>query len=350
MRNDGSSRAAPEAIVRPLVTPRSSTSFAAGIRASFAGYDAAAFRADVLAGVTVGIVALPLSMALAIAVGVPPQHGLYTAIVAGFLVALSGGSRFQVTGPTAAFVVILAPIAARHGLSGLLTAGLMAGVILLAMGLAGAGRLIQFIPYPVTSGFTAGIATVIATLQLKDALGLRVDHLPDRYHEKLLALWSARGTVQPGELGVALVTLGLLLGLPRVIKRIPAPLLALTASAVGAAALHALVPSFEVATIGSRFHTELNGVMYAGIPPVLPAPALPWGSGLPTFALVESLVPAAFAIAMLGAIESLLSAVIADGLTGTRHDPNAELVGLGLGNIVAPFFGGLPPRVRWRGR
>src|SRR5688572_11883965 len=181
------------------------------------GYDKASLRADLLAGVVVGIVALPLSMALAISVGVPPQHGLYTAIVAGIVVALAGGSKYQVTGPTAAFVVILAPIASRHGLSGLLTAGLMAGVLLVAMGVARLGRLIQFIPNPVTTGFTAGIATVIATLQLKDAFGLPIVHMPETYLEKVQALWNARRGACLPDAVVASTTIALLVGLPKLL-------------------------------------------------------------------------------------------------------------------------------------
>jgi SulP family sulfate permease len=310
-------------------------------RVFFKGYHLSDLRADVLAGVVVGIVALPLSMALAIAVGVPPQHGLYTAIVAGGIVAMLGGCKFQVSGPTAAFVVILAPIVSKYGLPGLLTAGLMAGVMLVGMGLARLGRLIQFIPYPVTTGFTTGIAAVIATLQIKDVLGLNVGALPDSYVEKVAALWAARATARPFEIIVAVTTFALLRLVPRVIKRVPAPLLAIGSVAMATALLHRFYPSFEVVTIGSRFHAKVAGVEVAGIPPVLPSPSLPWGTSGLTFGAVRELVPSAFAIAMLGAIESLLSAVIADGMTGTKHEPNSELVGLGIGNIVAPFFGGI---------
>lgn len=305
------------------------------------GYKASDLRADLLSGIVVGIVALPLSMALAIAVGVPPQHGLYTAIFAGLIAAGLGGSKFQVTGPTAAFVVILAPVVSKHGLQGLLTAGLLAGIMLVALGAARLGSLIQYIPLPVTMGFTTGIATVIATLQLKDALGLDVAAMPDGYTEKVHALWSARATLRWMDVAVAGVTMLLLLVLPRVIKRVPAPLLAIAFVAAGVALLHHLWPEFSVATIGTRFQTTIDGQTVAGIPPVLPTPALPWGSGLPSFALIRELLSPALAIAMLGAIESLLSAVIADGMTGTKHDSNAELVGLGIANIVAPIFGGI---------
>ncbi|MGA7123389.1 MAG: C4-dicarboxylic acid transporter DauA [Polyangiaceae bacterium] len=309
-------------------------------RALRKGYKARDFRADVLAGVVVGIVALPLSMALAIAVGAPPQHGLYTAIFAGFSVSLLGGCKFQVTGPTAAFVVILAPIVTRYGLGGLLTAGLMAGVLLVAMGAFRLGSLIRFIPYPVTTGFTTGIATVIATLQIKDVFGLSVGPMPDHYVEKVAALWQAKGSANLQEVAVAAATLALLLTVPRLTKRVPAPLVAIVLVSFAATVTHRLAPGISVATIGTRFHTTVGGIDVAGIPPVVPMPALPWGESF-SFSLVRALFPSAFAIAMLGAIESLLSAVIADGMTGTKHEPNSELVALGIGNIVAPLFGGI---------
>jgi SulP family sulfate permease len=309
------------------------------------GYGKADFRADLLAGLVVGVVALPLSMALAIAVGVPPQHGLYTAIVAGAVVAVTGGSKFQITGPTAAFVVVLAPIVSRHGLSGLLTAGLMAGVLLVAMGVARLGKLIQFIPHPVTTGFTAGIATVIATLQIKDALALAIPHMPETYLEKLRAMWQARGSTSLADLSVALITLGLLIMLPRtlpnVTRRVPAPLIALVSVSLLVALLAHFWPVFAPATIGSRFSSVVNGHVMRGIPALPPRPVWPWGAGPLPLGAISQLGSAAFAIAMLGAIESLLSAVIADGMTGKKHDPDAELIGLGIGNIVAPFFGGI---------
>ena len=305
------------------------------IRRTFqAGYDRKALTADVLAGLVVGIVAIPLSMALAIAVDAPPQNGLYTAVVAGAVVAVLGGSKFQITGPTAAFVVILAPIVAKHGLGGLLTAGLLAGMILVAMGWMRLGRLLQFIPHPVTTGFTAGIATVIATLQLRDFLGLQVADAKAfsrmDYVEKVEALWHARGTIAPSELAVGAVTLGLLLVVPKITRKVPAPLLVLTFVSVVVLGLGKAWPGLHVATIGDRYH-----------PPVPPHPMVPWGDARLSLAYVRELLPSASAIAMLGAIESLLSAVIADGMTGKRHDPNAELVALGVGNIVAPFFGGI---------
>jgi sulfate permease, SulP family len=311
------------------------------------GYGKADLGHDVLAGLVVAVVALPLSMALAISSGVAPQHGLYTAIVAGALVALFGGARTQVTGPTAAFVVILAPISARYGLAGLLLASLMAGAILVALGVARLGRLIEFIPHPVTTGFTAGIATVIAVLQLKDFFGLTIVGNPEHFLERVAATVRALPSFQPGDLVVGVATLLLLLVWPRLTARVPPALVALPVAAVLAVVLERFGAGFHVATIASRFHYVVDGHTMAGIPPFPPTPHWPWAasgaSGEPlvlSFALFKTLVPNAFAIALLGAIESLLCAVVADGMTGTRHDPDAELIALGVGNLVAPFFGG----------
>jgi sulfate permease, SulP family len=304
------------------------------------GYGRRELRADVLAGVVVGIVALPLAMALAIAVGVPPQYGLYTSIVAGLIVAALGGSRTQVTGPTAAFIVILAPIQAKFGFAGLLVSGAMAGLILIGIGVARLGQFIEFIPHPVTTGFTAGIATVIAALQVKDVLGLHLAHTPDHFFARIQAMIEARGTASLAELLVAACTLALLLTLPRLTKRVPAPLIAVPVAALLAAAINHLAPHHAVATIASRFH---------GVPSSPPLPMWPWhapGPGGAPFALsfstLRELLSGAFGIAMLGGIESLLSAVIADGMAGTRHDPDAELLALGVANVVTPFFGGIP--------
>ena len=325
----------------PFRLPR----MAAALRRSLAlGYSGQTFRADVLAGLVVGIVALPLSMALAVAVGVPPQHGLYTAVVAGALVALLGGSKFQVTGPTAAFIVILEPVTAAHGVSGLLTATVMAGLLLVAMGVTGMGRFIQFIPHPVTTGFTAGIASVIAILQIKDVLGLRAAELPEGTPSKVLAFWEARHSASLSEAAIAGLTLALLLLLPRFASRVtrlvPAPLFALTAAALAGFAMHQFDPTLQVATIGTRFESVIDGVLVRGIPQAPPRFEAPWGADL-DWTLIRELLGPACAIAVLGAIESLLSAVVADGLTGTRHDSDAELTALGVGNIVAPFFGGI---------
>jgi SulP family sulfate permease len=312
------------------------------------GYGAAELRADLLAGVVVGIVALPLSMALAVASGVAPQHGLYTAIVAGGLIAVLGGSMVQVSGPTAAFVVLLAPIAAKFGLGGLILATLLAGVLLVILGAARLGSLIQFVPYPVTTGFTSGIAVVIATLQLKDFLGLRIAKMPEEYLDRAAAIARGLPTVHWPDLAIGLFTLAMLLLWPRLTRKVPAPLVALALGGLLAFALAHWLPGFEVATLRSRFSYELDGVLHAGIPRLPPLPVLPWHlpgpDGQPiglSFALLKALVPSAFAIALLGAIESLLSAVVSDGMTGGSHDPDAELVAQGIGNIVAPFFGGI---------
>jgi SulP family sulfate permease len=312
------------------------------------GYTAADLKADVLAGLVVGIVALPLAMALAIGVGVPPQHGLYTAIVAGFLVAALGGSRTQVTGPTAAFIVILAPILSKFGLAGLLVSGLMAGVMLVAMGLARMGRLIEFIPHPVTTGFTAGIGTVIATLQLKDLLGLKLERNPEHFFEKVGAMFAARATISGWEVALGLATLAGLIYFPRLTRRIPGPLVALPLAAVAALTINSLFPDAHIATIASRFHTTVAGHVVDGIPQLPPLPVLPWNMAGPAgapfhlgFESVRTLLSGAFAVAMLGAIESLLSAVVADGMARTKHDPDAELLSLGVSNLVVPFFGGI---------
>ncbi|MBB3184069.1 SulP family sulfate permease [Halomonas fontilapidosi] len=326
---------------------------ATGLRAAWRdGYGLGDLRRDVLAGLTIGTVAVPLSMALAIATGVPPQHGLYTAIVAGAIIALTGGSRFNVSGPTAAFVVILFPIVQQHGLGGLLIATMMAGVILVALGLTGLGRLIQYVPYPVVLGFTAGIAVVIAVLQLPDFLGLEVGQLGEHFVENLSRIVASLPSLSPLELGIGAFTLGVMLLWPRLHVPLPAPLIGLVVGAVLAYAVNHGIGDAStgnlVETIASRFTWEAQGETGSGIPPIAPSFAAPWrlpgADGEPLvvdFALLRALLGPAFAIAMLGAIESLLCAVVSDGLTRTRHDPNAELIGQGLGNIVAPLFGGI---------
>ncbi len=312
------------------------------------GYGWRELRADVVSGMIVGVVALPLSMALAIASGVPPQHGLYTAIVAGGVIALLGGSRVQISGPTAAFVVLLAPISARYGIGGLMLATLMAGGILVIMGAARLGRLVEFVPYPVTMGFTAGIGAVIATLQVKDLLGLEAGPMPDHFIEKVVALARAMPTARWEDLLIGALTIGLLVLWPRVTRRVPAPLVALGTAGIIAAALARLIPGFTVATIDSRFTYMLDGVERHGIPRLPPLFRLPWdfpgADGRPvglSFEMLRELAPSAFAIAMLGAIESLLSAVVADGMIRRRHDPDVELIAQGAGNLVSPFFGGI---------
>ena len=310
-------------------------------------YTLSRFQRDVLAGATVGIIAIPLAMALAIASGVAPQYGLYTAIIGGFVIALTGGSRFSISGPTAAFVVILYPIAQSYGLAGLLLATILAGLILVAMAYARLGRFIEYIPESVTLGFTGGIAIVIATLQLQDFFGLSLQEMPEHYADKVWLLLMSIGGLDAASVFVALVTLGILLYWPKLRTAIPPHLPAVVIASVVGVFLANM--GYAVDTIGSRFTYFMpDGSTGMGIPPYLPDFAWPWQQPGPggepfefTWSLVVSLLPSAFAIAMLGAIESLLCAVVLDGMTGKRHSANSELLGQGLGNIIAPFFGGI---------
>lgn len=330
--------------------PSAASLFATAMRDAFAsGYDRQKLIADILSGITLGVIAIPLAMALAIAVGVAPQQGLYTSIIAGIIIPLFGGSRFNISGPTAAFVVILLPITSKYGLGGLLMATCMAGIILVCMGMARLGRLIEYIPYPVTTGFTAGIAVVIATLQIKDFFGLNITQSPEHFIERVALILSALPTVRWEDTLIASITLATLLLWPKFNKRIPGHLVALLVGTLLALLLRKLIPGFSVATLGSRFHYDFHGVIGNGIPPFAPEFALPWllpdahehAVGF-SLNLARELMPSAFAIALLGAIESLLCAVVADGIAGTKHNPNAELIGQGLGNIIVPFFGGIP--------
>lgn len=307
-------------------------------------YTASRFSRDLIAGITVGIIAIPLAMALAIGSGVAPQYGLYTSAVAGIVIALSGGSRFSVSGPTAAFVVILYPVAQQFGLAGLLVATLMSGLFLVLFGMARFGRLIEYIPLSVTLGFTSGIGITIATMQIKDFLGLEMAHVPEHYLQKVGALAMAIPTLNVGDAAIGIVTLGVLVFWPRLGIRLPGHLPALLAGCAVMGIVNVL--GGEVATIGSRFHYLLaDGTQGNGIPPLLPQLMLPWNIPHSGFTLswssIQALLPAAFSMAMLGAIESLLCAVVLDGMTGTKHNANSELIGQGLGNLIAPFFGGI---------
>ncbi len=305
--------------------------------------------ANVLAGVTVGIVALPLSMGLAIASGVAPQHGLYTAIIGGLLIALLGGSRVNISGPTAAFVVVLLPVVQHYGLAGLLLAGAMAGVIMMAFGLLRLGGLIQLIPYPVVVGFTSGIGVVIASLQLKDFLGLSPQGEAAHFLDKLWQMLVALPTLRWQELLIGALTFSVLVLWRRVKTRIPSYLVALLIGTSLAAAFNAAETLPEVETIASRFSFERAGEMVPGIPAIAPHMVLPWhlpgADGQPLkvdLALLRELLGPAFAIALLGALESLLCALVADGMTGSHHNPDSELIGQGAGNIAVAFFGGIP--------
>ena len=302
---------------------------------------------DIIAGLTVGIIAIPLSMALAIASGVPPQHGLYTAIVAGIIIALTGGSRFNISGPTAAFVVILFPVTQQFGLSGLLMATLFSGIILVLMALFRLGRLIEYIPLPVTLGFTSGIGIVIATLQIKDFLGLSIEQMPSHYLEKVQVILTALPSINWADAGVGIITLITLTQWHKLRLPIPGHLPAV----IVATLLSLLLTHFgyAVATIGTQFqYTLSDGTTGYGIPSVLPEFSLPWNIPDPqgnlinwNFDTIQRLLPAAFSMAVLGAIESLLCAVILDNMTDTKHHSNNELLAQGLGNIASPFFGGI---------
>ena len=287
-------------------------------------YNREQFTRDVIAGVIVGIVALPLAIAFAIASGLSPERGLYTAIVAGFLISLLGGSRVQIGGPTGAFVVIVSGIVAQHGVDGLVVATLMAGFILVAFGLFRLGGAIKFIPYPVTIGFTSGIALIIFSSQIRDLLGLEMQSVPSAFVPKWDAYVHAFDTVNPWALVVAVATLAIIIVWPRVSMRIPGPFVALIVTTLLAQLLH-----LPVETIGARF-----GAIHAGLPqPSIPHLSLP---------IIQALAGPAFTIALLAAVESLLSAVVADGMMGGRHRSNMELVAQGIANIASPIFGGMP--------
>jgi sulfate permease, SulP family len=288
------------------------------------GYGLKDFRADAIAGLTVAIVALPLSMAIAVAAGLPPERGLYTAIIGGFLVSALGGSRFQIGGPAGAFIVLMAFVVERHGYDGLALATLMAGGMLAAIGFLRLGTYIKYIPLPVTVGFTAAIAVVIVTSQLKELLGLSLLQEPAAFLPKLEAIWRALPSLNPGAVAVSLLTLGVIIVLRKLRPAWPGFLIGL-----GVATLATVLLALDVVTIGSRF---------GEVPAGLPEP------DLPPFSLPKAItvLPDAIAIALLGAIESLLSAVVADGMSGRRHRSNCELVAQGAANVGAAAFGGIP--------
>ena len=288
------------------------------------GYGLADFRADVFAGLTVAIVALPLSMAIAIASGVTPDRGLYTAVVGGFIVSLLGGSRFQIGGPAGAFIVLVAVTAERHGVDGVILATMMAGMVLIAAGLLRIGTYIKFIPYPVTVGFTAGIAVIIFSSQLRDLSGITLaGKEPSEFVPKLVALAGGLNTINPSAVVVALVSIAIIGALRIWRPSWPGILIAVVFAAIATAVL-----SLPIETIGSRF---------GGIPRELPSPSLPAFS----LAKAKAVLPDAISFALLAAIESLLSAVVADGMTGRRHRSNCELVAQGAANIGAALFGGI---------
>jgi SulP family sulfate permease len=309
--------AAPEPSFTDLFTPKLVTVLREG-------YGARKFRADAVAGLTVAIVALPLSMAIAIASGTTPDRGLYTAIVAGFIISALGGSRFQIGGPAGAFIVLVAATIERHSYDGFVLATIIAGLILMAVGFLRLGTYIKYIPHPVVIGFTTGIAIIILASQLRDLLGLTLaGKEPGALLPKLEALWQAAGTFNPAAFAVAVGSIALIVGLRRYRPGWPGFLIAVALAAAVTAAFN-----LPVETIGTRF---------GGIPSTLPAPHLPEIS----YERIALVLPDAFALAMLGGIESLLSAVVADTMTGRRHRSNCELVAQGVANIASALFGGL---------
>ncbi|MCW1401457.1 SulP family inorganic anion transporter [Novosphingobium sp. MW5] len=287
-------------------------------------YDAGLFRGDLLAGITVALVAIPLSLAIAIASGADPAAGLVTAIVGGFLISLLGGSRVQIGGPTGAFIVVVYGVIAQHGYDGLVLATLMAGAILVLAGVLRAGNLIELVPEPVVNGFTIGIAVIIGSSQLKDFLGLKVASLPAEFVLKIEALWGARATMDPLALATGLCSLLLIVVLRRALPRWPGLILAMALVSGAVALLHLPIDS-----IGSR---------YGALPSHLPVPSLPNIS----LDKMRELLPSALVIAFLAAIESLLSAMVADRMIAGTHRPNAEVIAQGWANIGSALFGGLP--------
>jgi len=288
------------------------------------GYERQALLSDLIAGLTVGVVALPLAMAFGIASGVRPQAGIYTAIVGGLLVSLLGGSRIQIGGPTGAFVVIVAGIIAKHGLSGLLMVTMMAGVILVFLALTGLGQAVRFIPRPVVLGFTNGISLLIASTQIKDFLGLNVAQIPSEFFARMAVLFTSINTVSWAAVALSVSSLAVVLLIPRLVPRLPGSIVALVLGTLAVATFR-----LPVETIGTRF---------GGIPSGLP------GIDVPSFRadLILPLLPSALTVAVLAAVESLLSAVVADSMTGDRHNSNAELLAQGVANLVVPVIGGIP--------
>jgi sulfate permease, SulP family len=288
------------------------------------GYTRQDLVSDVIAGLTVGLVALPLAMAFGIASGVSPQAGIYTAVVAGFLISALGGSRMQIGGPTGAFVVIVAGIIAAHGLSGLLMVTMMAGLILILMAVTGLGAAVKYIPRPVTIGFTNGIAVLIASTQIKDFLGLETGAVPSEFLPRMRLLMAGIGSVHWQAVLIASVSLAVILLMPRLSKRVPGSIIALVLGTIGVVAF-----GLPVETIGSKFGGIPTGLPHVSVPEFRPD-------------LIVTLLPAAITVAMLGAIESLLSAVVADGMSGDRHNSNVELLAQGIANLAVPLVGGIP--------
>lgn len=319
----------------------------AGLKAAFRqGYRLKHFKGDLSAALVVSMISLPLSMALAIAVGLPPQHGIATAIVGGIAASILGGSRFQISGPTAAFVVVLIPIVSEFGLRGLIWCQILAGLILLTFAFAKLGRLINYVPYPVTTGFTTGIALVLATISMKDFLGLPSGPLAHHFTDKVWALLVGLPELNWAALAVGLMTIGIMLFANKKIRWLPSPI----AGVIGGTLLGtlALELGFFVPTIGTEFtYVDLEGIAQMGIPAFPPTLGLPTFIPdqlltLPTLFELKSFFLPAMIIATLAALESLLSANIADNVTGTRHHSNSELNGIGLANVLSGLASGIP--------
>jgi sulfate permease, SulP family len=287
-------------------------------------YNTQEFVADLVAGLTVGLVALPLAMAFGIASGVTPQAGIYTAVVGGFIISALGGSRVQIGGPTGAFVVIVAGIIAKFGLSGLLMVTMMAGVILILMGATGLGTAVKFIPRPVTIGFTNGIAVLIASTQIKDFLGLQTGTAPSEFLSRMEVIFGHLGTTHWPTFALAIISLAIIVLWPKLTRRIPGSIIALLGCTLAVA-----VFGLPVETIGSKFGGIPQGFPSFSIPAFKPELILP-------------LLPAALTVALLAALESLLSAVVADSMTGDRHNSNVELIAQGVANLFCPLVGGIP--------
>jgi sulfate permease, SulP family len=291
---------------------------------SLRDYSLVTFRHDLIAGITVGLVALPLGMAFAIASGLPPQSGIYCAIVTGFIISALGGSRTQIGGPTGAFVVVVAGIIAEHGVAGLFMCTMMAGVMLILLGITGTGSAVKFIPRPVIIGFTNGIAILIASTQIREFLGVSVTENTGEFLERMAAVWRHIGTYSIASVAVGSAALAVILLVNRFVRAVPGTIVALVSGTIAAWALH-----LPVETIGSRF-----GAIPSGLPQF----------HIPVFdaSLITKLISPAVTVAMLGAIESLMSAVVADRMSGDRHNPNVELIAQGVANVISPMVGGLP--------
>ena len=297
------------------------------------GYNAATFSKDVMAGIIVGIVAIPLAIAFGIASGVGPTEGLVTAIIAGFLISVFGGSKVQIGGPTGAFIVIIYGIIQQFGLGGLAIATIMAGVMLVLMGIFKLGSVIKFMPYPIIVGFTGGIAITIFSTQMNDLFGMRIADVPANFIDKWVCYFNNIGNIDWWSFAVGILSILIIVYTPKFSKKIPGSLLAIVIMTLGCWLLERFAGVTSIATIGDLY-TLPSGL------PEWRLPAIPEGETI--FSTMQSLLPVAFTIAMLGAIESLLSAMVADGVIGDKHNSNTELIGQGIANIVVPFFGGIP--------